>query len=98
MKNKTVSLWSYINSHQNEFKNSAYVEYDDVVEFSSTYCSLQLWTQYYFQYKDVIDDSMNDAVITNFNKYRQNQTANRLTTISATNDLAPPQAVIFFYF
>merc|ERR1712127_1036654 len=70
-KNKTVSLWSYINSHASDFKNSAYVEYDDVVEFSSTYCSLQLWTAYYFQYKDVIDDSIyNESILTNYNRYR----------------------------
>lgn len=94
-KTKTVSLWSYINSHPNEFKNNAYVEYDDVVEFSSTYCSLQLWTQYYFQYKDIIDDSMNESVVTNYNKYRPNQSTSRLANISSANFLAPPQAKLF---
>lgn len=95
VKTKTISLWSYINNHSSEFKNNAYVEYDDVVEFSSTYCSLQLWTQYYFQYKDIIDDSMNESVITNYNKYRLNQSTSRLANISAANFLAPPQAKLF---
>ena len=54
LKANTVSLWSYINSNINEFKNNAYVEYDGVVEFSTTYASLQLWTAYYFQYKEML--------------------------------------------
>lgn len=95
VKTKTVSLWSYINSHASEFKNSAYVEYDDVVEFSSKYCSLQLWTQYYFQYKDVIDDSMNESILTNYNKYNINHSTSRLADVASANYLAPPQAKLF---
>lgn len=96
VKSKTVSLWSFINNNQAEFKNSAYVEYDDVVEFSSTYCSLQLWIGYYFQYKDIIDDSMNESFLTNYNRYRPNQTGNQLTNVSQTsNYMAPPQAKLF---
>lgn len=60
VRNKTVSLWSYINSNKNDFKNSSYVEYDGVVELSTSYSALQLWTAYYFQYKDVIDDSLTE--------------------------------------
>ena len=60
MKTKTVSLWSYINSYQNEFKNLAYVEYDGVVECSAVLQSLQLWSSYYFQYKEIIDDSQSE--------------------------------------
>lgn len=94
VKTRTVSLWSYINSHASEFKNSAYVEYDDVVEFSASYSSLQLWTAYYFQYKDIVDDSMNESVITNYNKYRGNHSADRrLTTTNINTNYLPPQAV-----
>jgi hypothetical protein len=60
---RTISLWSYINSYKNEFKNSAYIEHDGVVECSTSLSSLQLWTAYYFQYKEVIDDSLNETTI-----------------------------------
>ena len=60
---KTVSLWSYVNSFKNEFKNSAYVEYDGIVGCSTSLASLQLWTAYYFQYKEIIDDSLNETTV-----------------------------------
>ena len=63
MRNKTTSLWSYINANRGEFTNYAYVEHDGVVELSTSLCSLQLWTNYYFQYKDTVDDSGNEATM-----------------------------------
>lgn len=56
-KQKTLSLWSYVNSRRAEFKNPTYTEYDGVVECSTSLAALQLWTNYYFQYKEIIDDS-----------------------------------------
>jgi hypothetical protein len=82
VRSKTVSLWSYINSNLNEFRNSAYEEYDGVVECSTAFSSLQLWTNYYFQYKDVIDDSLVDAFTIN----------SRQNPISHSNNNRPPNA------
>ena len=53
----TMSLWSYVNLCRNEFKNPMYVEYEGIVECSTNLAALQLWTNYYFQYKEIIDDS-----------------------------------------
>jgi hypothetical protein len=92
-KTKTISLWSYINSNINEFKNNSYVEYDGVVEFSSNYAALQLWTTYYFQYKETIDDNINENVITNYNQINQLSYNVSSHPIASTANIANPAAV-----
>lgn len=93
VRSKTVSLWSYINSNINEFKNNSYVEYDGVVEFSTTYASLQLWTAYYFQYKEQIDDSSSESILINYSK--MNRSTHNLTgNVSTSNLVANPAAKI----
>jgi hypothetical protein len=57
VRQRTMSLWTYVNSCKGEFRNPVYVEFDGVVECSTTMAALQLWTNYYFQYKEIIDDS-----------------------------------------
>lgn len=83
MRNKTVSLWSYINSYKSEFRNNAYIEYDGVVECSTSLSSLQLWVAYYFQYREVIDDSLNDVTV---NSIAANQAAFNSTSSSNSNN------------
>jgi len=55
LKTTTTSFWSYINSHKDEFLNKDYLEYDYTIKCTTTFNSLKLWTDYYFQYKDTSD-------------------------------------------
>ena len=84
---KTVSLWSYINSFKSEFKNSAYVEHDGVVECSTAMSSLQLWTAYYFQYKEVIDDSLNEVTV--------NASVGNMATAACNNNMKGQEAIAY---
>lgn len=82
VRNKTVSLWSYINSFKSEFRNNAYIEYDGVVECSTSLSSLQLWVAYYFQYREIIDDTINSMSTVNqvsVNASSQNSNQNLYT-------------------
>jgi hypothetical protein len=87
---KTMSLWTYINSCRNEFKNPMYVEFDGIVECSTSLASLQLWTNYYFQYKEVIDDSsISVGAEAGFN-YKQNQQHLTASNSGAASSIITP--------
>jgi hypothetical protein len=56
VQSKTVSLWTYLNSHEHEFKNSSYVEFDGVISCSISVRTLKLWTNYYFKHKETTNE------------------------------------------
>ena len=94
VRNKTVSLWSYINSYKNEFRNNAFIEHDGVVECSTSITSLQLWTAYYFQYKEIIDDSLNESTLNSMSYFGQNSKPNHAISYTIT----PPMPSVSFFF
>jgi hypothetical protein len=87
---KTYSLWSYVNANRNEFKNPFYCEYDGVVECSTNMCALQLWINYYFQYKEVIDDS---CCLNSNEEYKHLTSTNTNSTATTTLEFNQNQSV-----
>lgn len=63
LKSKTVSIWSYVNSNKNEFKNEHYLdcsnEISTRIQIHLENC--KLWTNYYFQHKHTSMDKTNKA-------------------------------------
>lgn len=90
VRNKTVSLWSYINSYKSEFRNNAYIEYDGVVECSTSLSSLQLWVAYYFQYREVIDDSLNDVTVNSISAANQAVFSSSMSNNQNSYTFTPP--------
>ena len=57
---------------------------------STSYSALQLWTAYYFQYKEVIDDSLNEFTLNSISSKYYQQPQNQSQTISSSYTITPP--------
>jgi len=49
---RTVSLWTYLNRRENEFRNYSYSEYDGVITCPESSRTIRFWVDHYLQYKD----------------------------------------------